>query len=268
VTLAGQAAALLEAMRTRRPLVHHIANLVTIQAVASVTRALGALPVMALAAEEVGEVAAAAQALVLSLGTPTPERLTAMRVAGREAASRGLPIVLDPVGAGATRYRDAAAEALLEDLVVSVIRANRGEAAALLGRPDHIRGVEAVHADGLDGAALAATLAAARGAVAAITGPHDHVAGGGRLVAVENGHPWLQAVSGSGCMATAVVAAFCAVGPDLVAAAAAGLACFGLAAERAAPHARGPGTLVPALLDALFHLTPADLETGARLRES
>ncbi|MDQ7859931.1 MAG: hydroxyethylthiazole kinase [Armatimonadota bacterium] len=268
MTPASRAAALLETLRARRPLVHVIANLVTMQAVASATRAVGALPVMALAVEEAGEVACGADALVLSLGTPTRDRLAAMRVAGREAARRSVPVVFDPVGAGATRYRRAAAAALLDELPIAVIRANRGEAAALLGRPPRLRGVETVAPEQLDGAALAMALAQARGTVAAITGAHDHIAAAGKLLVVENGHRWLEATSGSGCMATAVAAAFCAVGTDYALAAAAALACFGLAAERAAARAGGPGTLVPALLDALFHLSPADLDAGARLKEA
>lgn len=268
MSAARRAAALLEALRARRPLVHVVANLVTMQAVASATRAVGALPVMALAVEEAGEVASGADALVLSLGTPTHERLAAMRVAGREAARRGAPIVLDPVGAGATRYRRSAAAALLDELPVALIRANRGEAAALLGRMRHLRGVETVEPERLDGAALAAALADAHGTTAAVTGAHDHVAAAGKVWVVENGHHWLGATSGSGCMVSAVAAAFCAVGSDRALAAAAALACFGLAAERAAARSGGPGTLVPALLDALFLLGPADLEAGARLREA
>ncbi len=284
-----RAAALLAAVRERRPLVHHMANFVTMQAVASATRAIGALPVMAMAGDDAEEVTAAADALVLNLGTPAPERLEVMLATGRVATVRGITIVLDPVGAGATRYRTVAAGRLLDELRVTVVRANAGEAAALLGRGGLVRGVESVDAAELsestvgsagagDAAALATALARERGCVAAVTGARDHVADAERVLVVENGHPWLQAIPGAGCMVTGIVGAFCAAarsmpddagshdaGPLLAAASA--LACFGVAAEIAADYARGPGTLAPALLDALYHLTPEQLRQAVRVRE-
>jgi len=282
--LGDRAALLLAAVREQRPLVHHLSNFVTMQAVASATRAVGALPVMAMAGDDAEEVAAAADALVLNLGTPTPERLEAMLAVGRVATVRGIPIVLDPVGAGATRYRTVAAGRLLDELLVTVVRANPGEAAALLGRSGFVRGVESVGSAGSavgsagaggagDAAALAAALSRERGLVAALTGACDYVAGAGRVLVVENGHPWLAAIPGAGCMVTGVIGAFCAAarsyadgtGPLLAAASA--LACFGVAAEIAAAHARGPGTLTPALLDALYNLTAEQLRQAARVRE-
>jgi hydroxyethylthiazole kinase len=266
-SLSDQAAALLGAVRARRPLVHLFANFVTMQMVAGITRAVGALPVMALSREDAEQTAARADALVLSLGTPTPERLEAMRAAGLRAASRDIPVVLDPVGAGATEFRDAAVRRLLDSVPVAVIRANRGEAAALVGRPGRVRGVESDTRADDDGATLAAALAAAYGCVAAVTGPEDYVAGPARLVRIEHGHPWLAAISGAGCMVTALMGAFCAVTADRFAAAASTLACFGLAAEEAARHAAGPGTMIPALIDAVYHLDPAQVRTAPRLKE-
>lgn len=269
--LNDRASALLVALREQRPLVHHLTNYVTMQAVASATRAIGALPVMAMWGEDAQEVAANAAALVLNTGTLAPERLEAMFAAGRVAAVRGIPIVLDPVGAGATRYRTIAAGRLLDELRVTVVRANPGEAAALLGQSGLTRGVDSMGE--VNAADLAAALARERGCVAAVTGAHDHVAAAARVLVVENGHPWLQAVPGTGCMVSGIIGAFCAAArsmPDdegpLVAAASA-LACFGLAAEIAAGHSLGPGTLAPALLDALYHLTPEQLRQSARVRD-
>jgi hydroxyethylthiazole kinase len=306
--IATQAGALLAQVRARRPLVHHLANFVTMQAVAAATRAVGALPVMAMHLEDAEEIAGRADALILSLGTPTPERLEAMLAAGQRASERRIPIVLDPVGVGATAYRDAAARRILEQVRVTVVRANHGEAAALLGRRGTVVGVESATAGthGLDlddagavsaapaaastadaageaadeldtlgtadaaaraeAALTASVLARALGCVAAVTGPVDYVAGADRILAVENGHPWLAAVPGTGCMAASVVGAFCAVGDDPLTAAASGLACFGLAAEIASRSARGPGTLMPALLDALYHLTVEQVRYGVRVR--
>lgn len=273
-------ALLLAEVRRQRPLVHHLANFVTMQAVAGATRALGALPVMAMSGDDAEEVAAAAEVLVLNLGTPTPERLEVMHAAGRVATARGIPIVLDPVGAGATRYRTVAASRLLDELRVTVVRANPGEAAALLGRSGFVRGVESADTGasagiaGLDdAAALAAALARERGCVVAVSGACDHVAEGGRTLIVENGHPWLAAIPGAGCMANGVIGAFLAAahavpdGAGYLPAAASALACFGVAAEMAAGHARGPGSLAPALLDALYNVTPEHLRQAARVRE-
>jgi hydroxyethylthiazole kinase len=281
--VAGAVADLLAAVRARHPLIHHLASFVTMQAVASATRALGALPVMAMARDDADAIAGQADAVVISLGTPTPDRIDAMLATGHRAAARGIPIVLDPVGAGATPLRTALAGRLLREVPVAVIRANRGEAAALLGYEGMVRGVETItvkRAAGsgeasaeesartrADAGALAAALAGQYRCVAAVTGPNDYVAGAGRILEISNGHPWLAAASGTGCMATAVVGAFCAVGSDHALAAAAGLACFGVAAEVAARHARGPGTLIPAVFDALFLITPEAAQQAARVRD-
>jgi hydroxyethylthiazole kinase len=257
-------------VRERRPLVHHLANFVTMHLVAAATRALGALPVMAMSAGDAEAAAEQADAIVLSLGTPTDDRVHAMLAAGRRAADRKIPIVLDPVGAGGTPARTMLAERVLRELPITVVRANRGEGAALAGLNGRVRGVEA-ESDGRDARtdprAAAAALARTRRCIAAITGPVDHIAGeaGAVAVAVSNGHPWLEAMTGAGCIATAVVGAYCAVLDDHFAATAAGLACFGAAAEAAARASRGPGTLAPALLDALYHLTPDDARRAARV---
>lgn len=265
----AQLPVLLASVRDRRPLVHLFANFVTMQAVANAARALGALPVMAMARDDAEEMVAQADALVLSLGTPSPDRLEAMLAAGRRAAARGIPIVLDPVGVGATAFRSAAAHRLLGELPVTVIRANRGEAAALLGHSGQVRGVESAVVGGhLEPERLAPALARAHRCVAAITGARDCVADAERLVIVENGHPWLEAVSGAGCMVTALVGAFCAVGGDYLVDVASALTCFGVAAETAAGRAQGPGTLIPCLLDALYYVSTEQVTHAARVTES
>ncbi len=259
------AAALLALIRERRPVIHHLANFVSMRDVALTTRALGALPVMAMAPEEVEEVVGKADALVVNLGTPTADRLEAIHRAVRAARAKGLPIIIDPVGAGGSQLRTSSAKKVLEAAGRAVIRANPAEAAALVGLPGHLRGVEAVGRN-YNTAAIAAAVAAQFAGVAAVTGPRDIITDGARTVGIENGHPWLAAVTGAGCMATAVIGAFCAVADpsDLVNASASALGCFGLAAERAAPRAGGPGTLVPLLMDALFALDPIDLRAGIR----
>lgn len=263
MALEDAAATLLEAIRDRRPVVHHIANFVTMNDVALITRAVGAEPIMAMSPREVAEIVRAADVLVVSLGTPTVERLRAIERAVAAAHRRAIPIVIDPVGAGASTLRTAAAKKTIRAARRPVIRANPAEAAAVVGDAATLRGVES---DGVYDVPAIARKLVARGGVAAITGARDFITDGRQTLAVDNGHPWLAAMPGAGCMATALVGTFVAVAErtGVAAAAAAGLACFGLAAETAAQRAGGPGTLKPAIIDALYALTPDALRAGIR----
>jgi hydroxyethylthiazole kinase len=254
----------LRELRERKPLVHQITNYVVMNETANATLALGALPVMAHARQEVEEMATAAGALVLNIGTLSEHWIEAMLLAGK--ATRG-PIVLDPVGAGATSYRTETAKRLLAELPVSVVRGNAAEIATLAGREAEIRGVESIGASD-SGRELARAAARSLGTVAAVTGPTDVVSDGERVVAVSNGHALLGTVSGTGCMSTAVTGAYLAVKPDApLEAAAEALVAFGVAGEDAAQGANGPGTFHAALYDALYNLDPATLDERARLDE-
>jgi hydroxyethylthiazole kinase len=255
----------LGAIRERKPLVHQITNYVVMNETANATLALGALPVMAHAREEVEEMAAAAGALVLNIGTLSPPWVEAMLAAGRAANAAGVPIVLDPVGAGATTYRTTTARELLDEVEIAVVRGNAAELATLAGREAEIRGVESM-ASADSAAELAAAAARELGAVAAVTGAVDHVSDGRRSLAVSNGDPLLARITGSGCMATAMTGCFLAVrsGDPLVAAAEA-LVAFGVAGEDAARTAHGPGSFHAALYDALYALDPDTLDARARV---
>jgi hydroxyethylthiazole kinase len=265
--LEERAAALLVRLRERRPLVHHFPNAVTAGAVADLTLALGAAPVMARAAEEVEEAVEQAQALVLNAGTLTPDGAAAMTLAGRRANRRGIPVVLDPVGAGSTSFRTARITQLLEDVRCACVRGNAGEVAALAGRAHTVVGVDARGAIE-DLPALAAGLAQRTGATVAATGAEDLITDGRRTVRLRNGHPLLARITGAGCMASAAVGAAAAVERDPLAAAAAGLLWVEIAAELAAERAAGPGTFRPALLDALAALDPGTITARARLVEA
>lgn len=249
-------------LRTRRPLVHHITNLVTAYDVAAVTLALGGSPVMAIAPEEVEAVAGGAGALALNLGTLTSAAVEAMRLAGRSANRSGVPVVLDPVGAGATEFRTAQAHRLLEEIRMACVRGNVGEVAALAGRGGLVRGVESLDR-GEDPAPWAEAVARRTGAVVAATGPVDVVTDGQRTVRVLNGHPLLGRIPGSGCMATAAVAAFLAVEPERLQGTVAALVCFGVAAEVAAEAHGGPGSFRATLLDAVAALDGPVIEARA-----
>jgi hydroxyethylthiazole kinase len=255
----------LAAIRERRPLVHQITNYVVMNETANATLALGALPVMAHAREEVEEMVALAGALVLNLGTLSPPWVEAMLAAGRAASRRGLPIVLDPVGAGATSYRTATARRLLDEVVVTVLRANAGEIASLVGIDAEVRGVESIDF-GSDPAELAGAAARELGVVASVTGPVDHVSDGERSYSVSNGHELLATVTGTGCMSSALTGCFLAGKPgDPLAAATEALVAFGVAGEDAAQHAKGPGSFHVNLYDALAALDPPTLDARAKV---
>ena len=257
--------ATLRALRERKPLVHQITNYVVMNETANATLALGALPVMAHAREEVEEMVALASALVLNIGTLSSQWVEAMLVAGKAANANGVPVVLDPVGAGATRYRTETARRILDEVKVTVLRANQGEMATLVGIQAEVRGVES-GAVGGEPADLTRVAARNLGLVASVTGVVDHVSDGDRVIAVANGHVLLAQVTGTGCMSSAITGCFVAVKQDAaLEAAAEALAAFGVAGEDAADGAKGPGSFHVGLYDALAGLDPDTLDSRARI---
>ena len=264
--LSQKAAENLRAIKRSKPLIHNITNFVVMNYTANVLLACGASPVMAHAENEVEEMVAYAGALVLNIGTLTDVWVAAMLRAGRRASALGKPIILDPVGSGATGLRTDAAKSILAWTKVSVVRGNASEILSLAGQGSATKGVDAT--DSIEDAAkMAGALARELGTTLAITGPTDIVTDGRRTLIVEGGHRLMPYVTGTGCSATALVGAFHAVDPDPVSAAATALAFFGLAGERAGAKAEGPGTFQILLLDALFNLSPEDLAQGCRIRE-
>ena len=255
----------LRALRELKPLVHQITNYVVMNETANATLSLGALPVMAHAHEEVEEMASAAGALVLNIGTLSEYWIESMLLAAQAANRAGVPVVLDPVGAGATRFRTDTAKQILAEREIAVVRGNAAEVATLAGRRAEIRGVESIGASN-SGAELAEAAARELGCVVAVTGPIDHVSDGERALAIANGHELLATVSGTGCMATAVTGCFLAVAPERpLEAAAEALVAFGVAGEDAALDAKGPGTFHAGLYDAVYNLDPETLDGRARV---
>ncbi len=259
-------ARLLTAMRSERPLIHHITNSVTINDCANITICAGAAPVMAEAPEEVAEMVAAAGALVLNIGTLSAAQVEAMLAAGRRANDLGIPVVLDPVGAGATAFRTATAERLLDALDIAVLKGNAGEIGVLAGTGGSVRGVDSGGVAG-DPVETARECARLTGTVVSMTGAVDVVTDGDRVFLVRNGVPAMDRLSGTGCMASSVTAAFVAVADDYPVASAAALAALGRAGERAAVGARGPYSFRTALFDELAGLTAEDLAGHARIEE-
>jgi len=254
----------LKTLRESRPLVHNITNYVVMNSTANALLCAGASPVMAHALEEVEEMVSLAGALVLNIGTLSPTWVEAMFRAGRRANEQGKPVILDPVGSGATRLRTDTALRLVEELDIRVVRGNASEVLSLGNMGAATRGVDSVHEVG-EASETAADLARKLGTTLVITGETDLVTDGERVLRVANGHPLMGLVTGTGCAATALIGAFLAVEKDPAAASAAGLAFFGLAGEKAAERADAPGSFWTALLDALYRITPEDLDEGAKI---
>ena len=263
---ADRAARELALVREKRPLVHSITNYVVMQYTANALLALGASPVMAHAVEEMEEMASLASALVLNIGTLSVPWIEGMRVAGAVASGRGIPIVLDPVGAGATRFRTDTAVRLLDECRVTVLRGNASEVLAVARGAGGTRGVDAAHRVE-DAIEAARKFARRRAVVVAITGAVDHVTDGDNLLRVQNGHAAMGSITGSGCTATAVIAAFCAVNANALEATAYALAFYGIAGEYAARRSALPGTFGTALIDMLQAVTPGDVVREARIEE-
>ena len=254
----------LAAMRERKPLVHQITNYVVMNETANATLALGALPVMAHAPEEMEEMVSLAGALVLNIGTLSRHWVEAMLTAGWAANARGVPVVLDPVGAGATTYRTDTAKRILDEVDVAVLRGNAGEVATLVGVAAEVRGVESVDS-GAVAAEIAREAARSLGVSATVTGAVDHVSDGERVAAVANGNPMLATITGTGCMSSAVTGCFLAVAESTFDGAVEALVAFGVAGEDAARDAKGPGSFHVNLYDALAALDPGTLDGRARV---
>ncbi|MBU8637298.1 hydroxyethylthiazole kinase [Bacillus pumilus] len=258
---------LLEKVRAENPLVHNITNQVVTNFTANGLLALGASPVMANAKEEVAEMAQLADALVLNIGTLTKETVESMILAGQAANKKGIPVLLDPVGVGATTFRLKAAKQLLEQVNITVVRGNAAEIAHLLEVDGwESKGVDAKAANG-DVSALVKQAAKTLQTVVVITGEVDVVSDGEDVLSIHNGHEWLTKVTGTGCLLTSVIGAFCAAGERPLHASAAALLFYGVAGEKAAQYTqnKGPGTFQMELLNALSHTTGNDVLTLGKI---
>jgi hydroxyethylthiazole kinase len=256
----------LAAVRDQNPLIHNITNLVAMNYTANALLAMGAAPVMAHDQGEVEEMVALAGALVINIGTLTEDWLTAMIKAGKKASEKDIPIILDPVGSGATPLRTKAARKIIAETHVRVIRGNASEIVSLKHTDSKTRGVESVHS--VEEAAQAAeVLAEELKTTLAITGAVDLITDGNRVIRVSNGHPLMRYVTGAGCTATVTIAAFLAVDADPLSAAATALAFFGLAGEIAAETSSAPGSFMIRMLDALYLITPEELKKRCRIQE-
>ncbi|MGE4299784.1 MAG: hydroxyethylthiazole kinase [Desulfovibrionaceae bacterium] len=269
-------AAALRDLRAACPVVHNITNFVVMNSVANALLALGASPIMAHAPEEMEEIVGIASALALNIGTLDAAWTGSMLLAGQAAQRRGTPVVLDPVGAGASTLRTDTAARLMREVRPALVRGNASELIALAGALDAApkeneghasasgsRGVDSTHSGhGLD--AVAAALARRCGCVAVCSGETDIVSNGTRVARIRGGHALMRQVTGMGCMATAIIGAFAAVRPPFEAAVC-GMAAMKAAGGMAAQGAAGPGTLLVRFIDALYALDSAALTAHARV---
>ncbi len=243
----------IEQLRKAAPLVHNITNFVVMNNTANALLALGASPVMAHAQEEVADMAGIASALVINIGTLSEPWIKAMGTAMQTAATKGTPIVFDPVGAGATLFRTLTCKELLAQTAPTIIRGNASEIMAVAGSMVKTKGVDS-SATSSDAESAALSLARAYRCTVVVSGEVDLITDGQRHFRVANGHPLMPRVTGLGCTATALVGAFAAVNPDAALAATSAMVTMGVCGELAAGLAAGPGSFQMHFLDALYNL--------------
>lgn len=246
-------------VRQQSPVVHHLTNWVTIYDCAQIVKTLGASPVMAHAIEEVADMTGIASALVLNIGTLTTEMVEAMKQAAAAANAKGIPVILDACGAGATGLRDRKVFELLDEVKIDILKGNVSEIARIAGQNVRTKGVDAREV-GMDSGVFAQALAQDRQFTVVVTGKEDIVANGKGISRIRNGHVLMEHVVGTGCMAASVIGTFAAVEPDHRKAAVSALACYEIAAELAAQKATGPVSFKSAMFDYLYMLDRQTIE--------
>lgn len=259
----------LKRVRTQNPLVHNITNIVVAPFTANGLLALGASPFMAYAHEEVADVAKMSGAVVLNIGTLDEKVVEAVRLAGQSANSNNVPVVLDPVGAGATAYRTETVQMLVRELRLTVLRGNVAEVANVIGERWSIKGVDAGQGEG-DRIGIAQRAAQKLGCVVVITGREDVITDGQTTFLTNNGHVLLTQVTGAGCLLSSIIGAFAAIakpGDDLLSSVVEALVFYGVAAEIAAERIAdlGPGSFQIELLNQLAQVTPDVLAQRAQV---
>ncbi len=250
-------------VRRMRPLVHHITNYVTVNDCANMCICAGGAPVMTDDEMDVEDMASISGSLVLNIGTLSQRTVRSMISSGRTANSKGIPIILDPVGAGATPFRTRTAGYIIDELHPAVIKGNAGEMGVLSGIGGDVKGVDSHGASG-DMREIVRSIAERNGCIAVATGEKDYVSDGKDVMEMSNGDALMDSVSGTGCMLSSVVGCYIATcGPSIWSVAAA-IASFNVAAEDAAKASGGPGTFKPAFLDAMYNLDGESLDARVR----
>lgn len=248
---------LLPEIKARKPLIHHITNFVTVNDCANITLAIGASPIMAVDGAEVAEIVSMASALVLNSGTLTSDSIKSMLIAGKKANELKIPVILDPVGVGATTLRNEAIRKLLTNVKIAVLKGNMSEIKFISGLDVSIRGVDSTASE--EGSAEAAKkLAAQLGCVVAITGKRDIISDGDITFFIDNGHEMLAHITGTGCMISSLIASYSGVTDDYLTATLGGIISMGIAGEiasRALTNDQGIGSFKVNLFDCTYKLT-------------
>ncbi len=239
----------LEKIREKRPLIHHITNYVVMNDSANITIAVGASPIMAHAEEELEDLISIASALYINIGTLDMRWIGSMLMAGRIAQKYGIPVLLDPVGSGASRLGTEVTDRLLRSFPVRILKGNGGEIGSLSGISGGTKGVESAMTGSIE---IAERVAIEYGTTVIITGKTDYISDGKRRAKVENGTPMLGKITGSGCMLGSVVSSFMAVQNDPFLASIEGLVTYEIAAELAVKNTAGPGTFKTRLMDEIY----------------
>jgi len=257
----------IEKIHERSPLIHNITNYVVMNTTANALLAIGASPVMAHAAEEIEDMIGLASALVINIGTLSPPWVASMRKAMSRAGKKNIPVVLDPVGAGATRYRTSTALMLVSEGRPAVVRANASEIMSLQTRGGRTKGVDSLHRpeEAVD---VARILSEKFDLTVSISGAKDMIIKKDLTAVVGNGHSMMPRVTGLGCTASALTGVFAAVNPSIFKAATHAMIVMGIAGEIAAEKAAGPGTFQIHFLDALYNLALRDLKERIRAEKS
>lgn len=255
----------LNLIREKSPLIHNITNYVVMNNTANALLSIGASPVMAHAVDEVDEMASIASALVLNIGTLDAEWVKAMLIAAKAAQAKKIPVIFDPVGAGATSYRTKVCQQILDEAKPSIIRGNASEIMSLVNSSVRTKGVDSTSSS--DSALNSAKiLANETAAVVVISGQTDYITDGKTTETVSNGNTLMARVTGMGCTASAIVAAFAAINQDRVEAATHGMAIMGISGELAAAKSHGNGSMQVHFLDELFNLDESTLINKLKLQ--
>ncbi len=260
-----QIAEMMDNVKKKRPLVHHITNYVTVNDCANICICSGGSPVMTDEAKDIPEMVRMSSAVVLNIGTLNETTVDSMLLASKTAKRFGIPVILDPVGVGATEYRTDVAWKIIKKGSVSVIKGNCGEISVLAGMGGEVKGVDSISGSKDENAAIA--LAKETGAIVGATGKTDYVSNGEVTYELNNGCDLMEAVSGTGCMASSVVGAYvgaCGASPESVAAA---IAVFSIAGEISSEKVCGPGSFKTNLFDSLYNLTAKDVESRLKIKK-
>lgn len=268
VEVLNSIADLLKNIREKSPLVHHITNYVTVNDCANMTLAIGASPIMADDKKEVEQMVSLVSALVINIGTLNERTIESMILAGKKANERGIPVILDPVGIGATTLRTDVVRNLIDNIKFTVIKGNMSEIKLVAGEKVEIKGVDSIASE--EGAAkVAKELSKQLNCVIVITGARDIITDGDRVLYTENGHKLLGRVTGTGCMTASLIGAYCGANKDYLMATAAAVMTMGIAGEKSMESLKdgeGIGTFKVRLFDNVFNLTIDDIKERGKVR--